>query len=1827
MVRIMATLAVMLLLGFSPSWADVAALSYTGTGGQTQTVAPAQQYINPTGEIQVYLTAGLDRKVRFLLKDSGGNLVAEGVSGLVTAADTITVLGQTYYGKVLTVPAALAEGSYTLTGQILTSGGSVVSSRDYPLVVDRTPPSAGELWVWFRPNYFSPFPIMNNELVGGYDLRQIWVKGVTDAIGVAAVRFEVYDPATQALYASQAGWYNAASQEAGIGSASSFPSGVMPALDGPLGLRFIITDRAGNRTVAQAVVRYDGTCDPKPELVAVHDPSVTAEFIPGSGLVGYVAYTPGMVVQENPVKLLYRLPRSNWLDENPDYGLAPAGTQGGTLEYVDANYAYFVFTVPYAEAGKLNQDLWRFGNPRWFTSGQLTYNLVLGSGVPASPKLVSWSAYIDGAWTPEYSGNQTFAFNQATPVARLRVVAEPRPYDQVATMVQKTGYTPCTIPAGQTECLMELSWPPPAAGQTKLYSYLVQLKSADDQLFLTETPNVKALYDLAPPVITSYTLDQVGKTVMFDVNKPLTGSCIGLVKLVGAGLRAVNQGTSEATTLNGTVVSLGGDNSRVTVSYAALPEGNWQFVLQAWDEVQNLASQDLGLLALDTTAPAVQFYHEGVALADHGAVTSLGKVSFTVTDTVDPNPVVESVGLAGGPQSTAVNLAYYAQNGAYRVEYPVLYPSMGQEYRLAVTVRDAQGNRRTYTVPFSYQPPEIRLAGTAGVMNLPVLPAAVVHADGSNALRSEVVKIDEVPLTGSYDLVVLSAAGSTATVVLQGLPLAPGEQKTLPGYDFAATGGRLDLPLRAAGPGRAELLITSLAPDFPVLVVTVNAWLPELQLSATPGWEVQPLVQTQKISFSPGAGTPCRLVYEDRQARQADPLDNPACLVEVLSKPAGYRWQDGLLQGVLRPDDPLSLEYQVSIYNGGSKYILATGSQELGRLPLTDIAVDLDVPLPDQVYRRVQPLRLAAASKGNLPCKVLASPEEAARVGAYELACLVRWTQVPAGLEADAGLPVLSGKLSESGGQVLAWEVDLYTPYGTAAKVATGTKTLTAVDPPAPAFALQPGIYAQLVDDTNLVLLPEAMGYAGSVRFQSPVPDAGLTLTAVVDGQEQSTVYQPLRNITLSRGLKLGDMAVWSTKEVRLALGYTDLPELKAEKVYRVTVVPGRLEAVLTADRKGSNTTGIEARLQVGQRTRDGLHYDQAQHGAWEVEFGYIQGVNDYHCLLAGEPLPTDGVLQKKLYLPVGDLKVVAKLHLKPPAAASFYSRSFSSNVAYCQVLKGDAPAGEISSRTVSGPAPLSLLAQLKVGSEDLKVLGRSTWQLSRDQGNTWENLQAPPFMLQAALGPGRYLVRAELENKFSGAKGYTNQLAITAYDVPQVAIAGPRSVIVNTPLTLQAQVTNQGVAVPEGEAVVQWYRPGRKEDTLLHTGPTYTVTPGETGTLAYKVRVALASAVLGDAKAWRQQLYEVRVVPPLRPEVKLLAPNTMEYNTKEAQTYRFQAVAALSYGLDPNTYPVEGEWELPDGRVVSGAAVDYSPTAADAANGRGLVRYRAWIKGMKEATLAAVAKTIPVTVYDWPGFSIQVGQDYDLAPSRVTLGAWPANGRPWALEKPQYSWNLPEGVEVVRTLEGGRVVQAVFPRAGSHRVTVSVRDARGSTAEAAAIVELGEAPPFAVSFQPVYSNETHREPLSVWLRPRFSGGHPADRIQDVKYALDAPGVEINHSLGLVSGLPAGSHTIKLTATSKFGQTLAAELPVEVKPNRPPSCTVTSRSDARYIYLAADCSDPDGKVVMYRWYRDGRVVGCSNRLTVSRSDVNAPFRFEAVDDNGARYQETLNLGN
>ena len=1802
--------------------AGLAALSYTDTNSESVTVGPAQQWINPTGEMSVYLTGGLERKVGYVLLDAGGHAVAEAVSdSIITGADQFTVLDQTYYGKVLTIPSGLSEGDYTLKARIFDGQGVLVSSQDIVLTVDRTPPEAGDLW-WYA--YGCDCSIMNNELVGTFESRYIKVHEVSDAIGVSRVQFESFYPDSGQVYKSTAACYNAAAEEAVIGDGTNgcINNNLLPPIDGPLGVRFIVYDKAGNKTVAQATVRYNGQHNPAPELIAIYNPNVTTEFIPGSGLVGFEAYTPGMTTYANPVQLLYRLARANWVGDNPDYGL---DVKGGTQVYLDSDYVYFKITRAYSSYPQYD-NTYSFYSPRYWLTHYSQFDLVLADTAPQSPNFVSWETYqSDIGWSGLATGDLYRKFNTPVVISKIRVVVEPRDYPQVFV---DPGSGSCTIPAGATECTLNTNITE-NPGNTSLYHTYCYVKK-DDGSLQSPYKHTALIYDLQPPSITSYNLDRSSKTVTFLADELNAGAIWGSVRVASGWVMAHNLVTGEDVKVNGTVTALGGTTYQIDTNYASLPEGNWQFTLWAKDYYGNTGSLSAETVVLDQTAPQVGVYKDAVQLADHGEVTSLGQISITLSDNVDQNPELTSVRLEGGPQGETVTLTHRPQGGTYVLEYPVMFPSQGQEYNLVVSALDASGNVATRTVPFNYVPPQVNLSSLGHeTLNLPVLPANVVHADGTNALVSEAIEVEDTPISGTYDLLVVVGSSATTAVVVNGVTVAPGEQKTLPGYDFAASGGKLDLPVRSDTPGQADLLITSAAPNFPVLTAGLNFWQPELELSPDPGWEVQPIVQTQRINVLKKAGTPCRVTMDEQEAQAADPINDPACLVEWEALPPNYQTADNYVEGVLPPTGSYNANYKVYLYNNGQRYQVAAGGHALDRMPIQNVEFTAAAtPAAASYYRKVQKVDVGLQSSGSFTCPaVVTALAEAQAQGAEQVVCYLRWLSVPEGLAATSsnGMPGLTGKIAQLGEQQVAWAVDLYSPYGMAENVTTGSLPLTVVDPPLPTLSFEPGIYGEEIEDPLYATSELRGGTVGAIRFATELlrTDMTLELTGTDEG-DTSKKYWSANAITFSRYIKAGQIGVWESRNIKAKLYYTDLPELAVEKQISVMGVPSkRIRAVLTAPRETLDTTGVPVRLAVGiPASGNTIAYDAEQDGNWRARFGYLDRKNQFQELTDYQAL-TGGVLENTLTgFEAGFQKLIAQVDLVPPESADFYARTIKSNPVYSVILKGTAPEGQIYSRSLTGPAPLTSVMSLQVDSDTRRILGDVEWQMSSDGGTTWEPIEAKSaYQASVTVNPGRYLVRAKMSNRLSGAEGYSEGVEVIAFQVPELVLTSPRAVIVGTPVTLNAQVLVDGQ--PQEDAVVEWYD---REKKLVHTGASLDLTPEVTESLIYQVQARLASAPAADSMAWVRGNIYVRVVPPSAPRGRIEIPSYMEYNTVEPQTYQLTAQTILATGLDPEMYPVQGEWHLPDGRIVEGAELEYSPTAEDAENRRALFEYVAWIEGFKAQTMATLKRSVIIKTYSWPDFLVEVKAYPDVAPSLVTLTAVPEEGTPGSLENPTYSWQLPAAAQIVRKQDNSRVLQVNFPDPGSFEVTVDIVDARGSTAQATGTVTLGEPEPFVVEFMPLYSNNLKRELLDVTLRTRVTGGHPRDRLVDYVFSIDSPDAEIAGyaGTGIFKGLRHGDYVAHLEATSKLGKVVEADFPISVASNQLPTCEISTWDDALgYRWYKAVCSDEDGRIAGYRWYLDDKLISSGQTIRQKINELTGTLRFESFDDAGGTYSETL----
>ena len=160
--------------------------------------------------------------------------------------------------------------------------------------------------------------------------------------------------------------------------------------------------------------------------------------------------------------------------------------------------------------------------------------------------------------------------------------------------------------------------------------------------------------------------------------------------------------------------------------------------------------------------------------------------------------------------------------------------------------------------------------------------------------------------------------------------------------------------------------------------------------------------------------------------------------------------------------------------------------------------------------------------------------------------CIVRWTQVPEGLQPAARTVGLEGAVANLGEHTAAWTVDVYHPLlGRINDVASGSTTLKSVTPPLPTISIEPGFHAEKIDDDTLVTTSIVDGNTGTLQFTSPAPSVSLSLD--VSGMDEDMAgrqYQSRFNTRFSHLIRVGALDVWETRTVRARVYYTDMPEV-----------------------------------------------------------------------------------------------------------------------------------------------------------------------------------------------------------------------------------------------------------------------------------------------------------------------------------------------------------------------------------------------------------------------------------------------------------------------------------------------------------------------------------------------------------------------------------------------------------------------------------------------------------------------------------------------------------
>lgn len=1815
-----ATAAAFLVAGGAQ--ADLLEYSFTSAQGEQRTLKPSATYANPTGNIKFALSAGVDRMVRVSIVNAAGNVLSSQTSKLLGANDRITVDGREYYGAFLSL-AAPAEGAYTLRAEILSAGNKPVAVDDYEWIVDTTPPTMSAIY----NNHSGYSQVTTGDLWrlgrgrSGSTQTHFRVRDISDSSPITSVYMQGWRKDGSLVLKGDAE-HDTPTKIAQFVS----PWPVSSNLDEMFSVQFFVVDAAGNRSSSnKQSFLWDSVVDAPTEPYAVYDPEATTSVVPG--LQKYTPYQAGMTVKTNPVQLVYRVPRNNWRDYAEGGILLSNGEGGSRVAAVDSQYVYILYSGSFLASGSVNSNIACWVNFGMWCGGAVQYKLKLSPSAPATPVLLGVDYhYVGSGWESfRRPTSENKVMNSELPLSfdKIRVNVEPRPYVQIASHRGT-----CTIPAGQSNCIINTG--DSIAKGTN--GYLHQgAQVTDSSRSLRSNPMWAEISwnDLHYPLI-SYTYDNNSHIVRAQVDQPSEGSYFNRLRLADAWLEG---GDGKRLNLKGGRVGRVGENHTYEWDLKSLPEGRYNLRVAAKENHGPETRLPLFEFFSDRTAPEMTIKNTGSA-----SVSSLDQLLIEISDSYDPDPQITGIQLKGGPAADDVQLAWRkVTDRNYALEYPIVFPSMtsGETYTLTVTAQDAHGNTVTKTSSFMYEPRQISLAdGMDGKLMIPAVTHDFKRIDGGHVIQTAPIELaNGAVVSGTYDVLATLRSDAKVPLVVNGVRIEPGQtMSVMSQHDFSTSDGRVNLslsPAVAGVEGSSGLLVMTTAPNSPILVLDVNTWIGKANISAEK-WEVRQVIDALNITASPELGVACRITSDEKKAKASDIIRDPVCLLEWDEMPdeaVPVESKSGELiltslggQAVALGEQPVS--YSLYLYSGdGQKVWVGSGRETINVVSALGSVSYEPARDVNTVHRVIEEIEMRMRQRLGPNCRPTldagqAQASAAARsTGALSTTCLFEWIEVPDGLQQDSysDTPYLFGSLREKDDYKLHWRVSIYSKAGSRITLASESYEIAAIDPPLPEISMDTRY--RFSDD--LYMVPMDGGHIGDALIQGELTplDIGVMRDSEVLTNETFTPGRVGAKNRVFRRLLTEPMNMWDETQFKIDGAYTLLPEVSQSKTFRAVAVPNssiapQIDAGVT---QALDSEPLPVKVRMINRLDLNGEYNADTMGLWSVRLGREDGPGNI-VPMTDYTEATNGEVEFQIDLSGIDrsVRLVAEARLHSPIEG--YERIEKSQRLFLAVLRGGAIDADVTSRRLSGPAPLITVLQLGVNDWiDRSVTGDVTWQVSADDGATWEEyLQTDrnKFRWSTSFEHGSYLVRAHVKNMHSGAESMTETVEVVAYHKASGVIVGDQTIFAGTTATYEAQVAD-GSGEPMDDALVQWTLD--KGETFIQDGATLEISSEEPVRHRMEAWVRDPTAPDDDPYAYTK----LRATADFRkikgPGVYLNGPRVIEVG----ETYEYTARLNPPYrGMNVE---MSGEFVLPNGERVSGTSVTYTPTEEDLEVGHVRLGYEAWVEGYRdEGTLAGRDLRARVWKYVWPNWALNVQSNAKVAPVEVSARARMLSFR-GRLESPEYEWEIegPGIGNVVDRWADMRTLTIVEP--GTYTFRVTVKDGRDHETVMEETLEVGEANPYEVNISYTTSNEHMRAPLDIRMRPQIGGGHPRDRAQEYVYSINGERIE---SVGYGAGttLEAGTHELSLFVMTRMGEELIETITLEVAANEPPVCEIVTEDRSSTWRLNAVCEDTDGRMRGYEWTINGEPVTVrSNRLTIQKSahdDVLPLVQLIGYDDAG-----------
>ena len=676
--------------------AEMLGYDYVDIYGKKNNSEPGGIYANPKGEITFHLRAGVDRKVEVEIASPEGQVYSNKRSELLGANDRVEYQGRSYYGAALKLRAP-SDGDYLAISRIISSSGEVVSEDRYRLVVARNPPSTGQFEIdQSRAVFWSGY---EKPLLSGPRLQGVYLRGIESNIPLSHVNFTLLKPNGEVVKTFRS---NISGNEAGI-SRTEF---LVENTQADRTLKAEVVDAAGNFSVNEMELLYDYS-DGKSEVgnsetIAIYDPSrFKGQEIPGIGVVnGYIPYTPGITISENPIRLIFRVPKENYHEFSP-YGIGIIGNSlphiGNSIVAEDKNNVYVHSQNNWTSTSYGLDNVSYRGYDRALNYHANTVSWNLDDKAIVGPKKQQYAVkYSDSdSWI---RGHRNFGLHDKTiNLVGARVIVESRPFRQKVRF-RLTGTSSnltkdVILQPGETVATVDFNYNKyddmVNNGGSISSAVYFQVFGLDQASGLSSQAGRHYWMegDYTPPEILSINSNADDGSLIVETlesDRERVESHIRwrnyYVDFSSSLLRLQDENGKWHSLSRSQEIELSHWRRDFVYSTKNIPEGVY---IAAKAEVVDIHKNQSNMkqtmeIIVDRTKPEIAF-------ESPEEVKTLDDIVIVVNDNLDSLPVITDTVIQGGPANDKIGLATVRENNSnnrFRLEYPIMFPTLtsGEEY-------------------------------------------------------------------------------------------------------------------------------------------------------------------------------------------------------------------------------------------------------------------------------------------------------------------------------------------------------------------------------------------------------------------------------------------------------------------------------------------------------------------------------------------------------------------------------------------------------------------------------------------------------------------------------------------------------------------------------------------------------------------------------------------------------------------------------------------------------------------------------------------------------------------------------------------------------------------------------------------------------------------------------------------------------------------------------------------------------------------------------------------------------------------------------------------